>query len=491
MKNIFFISLLLISCKAHLPPPDTLSIALADEPKTLDPRRATDATGMRLVNLIFQGLVKIGPNLELLPDGARRWERQGLKYTFFLKDLFFSNGRPVSKEDILFSLAEFRKKSSVFYSAFKNIQDVQVYRVAKRLRVEITLKKFSATFLQADLPVIKILPKKEILNKKIDFSKKPFGTGHFTLESKTRAKILLKRREVSSAHPKYLSFLIVKDTLTRVQQILSGAIDLAPSVISPQKLFIFKKRNFKVVRQTGLSTTYLLMNLKNKHLKNLAVRQALAYTLDRPSLIKYKFKNYALLARSLMSPQNFFFYKQVPSHNLDLAKARKLLQGYPHPILLKFSTSNSQETVDKARVLMGQINKSPIKTRLETFEWGTFYQDLSRGQFDLALMKWVGVTDPDIYNLAFHSKNLAPKGRNRSLYKNPRLDRLLEQGIREPDKQKRRKIYERIQAIVHKNVLIIPLWHEQEISILKPSIKNYILPMNGSFSTLHLVEKDI
>ena len=127
--------------------------------------------------------------------------------------------------------------------------------------------------------------------------------------------------------------------------------------------------------------------------------------------------------------------------------------------------------------------------KLESYEWGVFYRDIQNGRFDAALMKWVGVMDPDIYRVAFHSKNFAPSGRNRSFYANQELDRLLDKAVPILEERRRKAVYDKIQEIVARDVVIIPLWHDQEIAVVKAGVKGYSLPDNGDFSSLPFARK--
>ena len=490
---------LLSACSSKELSQDTLFVVLDSKPNTLDPRKATDANGMRLVSLIFSGLVQSDAE-GLIPDSALKWELKGLSYTFYLKpNLRFSNGRLVSKQDILFSFEEFRKKGSPFYSAFKNIKSVKVLVKKKdpvgktQMLVKIFLKKFQAPFLHADLQVIKILPKKEILESPKEFYKKPFGSGDFELVKNSFHQILLKRRAPDQKISlKYISFQIIRDSFTRTQKMLSGEVDIAPSVIPLQKISQFQrqKKKFYISSRPGLSTTYLLINLRNKLLKKKKLRQALSFSLNREEIIKYKMKNYAFPARSFINPENYFFNRKLKKIKFNLNKARQIIDKIGlKGAQFQLSTSNNKDTVNKAKVLIGQISQAGLKLNLQSNEWGVFYKDVGRGAYDLALMKWVGVVDPDIYRIAFHSENESPKGRNRSFYKNKKLDKLLEEGLRAKNKKRRKQIYDRIQQLIAKDFIVIPLWHDMEISVLKTNIKNYHLRQNGDFLSLPLVKK--
>ncbi len=561
LRYIAFLCLILSSCYSKKPDKSHLFVILDSKPSSLDPRKATDANGMRLAGLIFNGFVKHGDGGELLPDAALNWRLDGLAWTFHLKpDLTFSNGRPVAREDILFSFEEFKKESSPFHFAFKNIRSVEVMPAGSQrsskaeikrssadfkppfqnsrgrargklyqpdlknhrfkgkkasvesgsetdsfgqhskssnpaggMTVKISMKDFQAPFLYSDLPVIKILPKKEILESPQKFQKKPFGAGDFELMENSYHQILLKRRAEPEAFlPRYISFQIIRDSFTRTQKMLSGESDLAPSVAPLQKIAQFQrqKQNFYVLSRPGLSTTYLLINLRHKLLQNKELRKALSLSINRREIIKHKLYGYAAPAKAFIHPDNGFFNQKLKEPAFDLPQAQSIISALGlSGRELKLSSSNNRDTVNKAQVLASQMSQTGLRISLQSNEWGAFYKDVGQGAYEIALMKWVGALDPDIYRVAFHSENRPPKGRNRSFYTNPKLDKLLDQGFKSRDKAKRKQIYDRIQKIIAEDFIVLPLWHDMEVSIAKANIENYHIRPNGDFLSLPLVKK--
>lgn len=500
--SFFFIFIIYATaCNPKHIPKNTIFIILESSPNSLDPRKATDATGMRLSDLLFRSLVKYDSASKLKPDLAFKWQLTGLVYTFYLKsNMRFSNGRLINKQDILFSFQEFQKKTSVFYSAFKNIKKVQVLKQkslnkhvkSETLILKVFLKKFQASFLYSDIPVIKILPKQEILANPKAFQKNLITSGDFSLESASFHEILLKRRVQSKTLAQFLSFQIIRDSFTRTQKMLSGESDLAPSVIPLQKINQFKrqKNKFQVISSPGLSTSYLLVNLKNKHLKNKKLRQAISLSIDREKIIKYKMHGYAVPAKSFTSPVSYFFNKNMHLSKWNLKLAKQIIYELGlQKLALKLSLSNNPSSVNIARVLMSQISQTGLKISIQSNEWGSFYKNVGQGIYELALMKWVGVRDPDIYRVAFHSENLAPRGRNRSFYKNKNLDKILDQALIIKNPNQRKHAYNKIQNIIAKNMIVIPLWHNMEVSIIKKLVKNYTLRTNGDFLSLANVSK--
>ena len=475
-------------------PKDTLVVVLDSRPETLDPRKAVSANGMRLVDLVFNSFVRLDEKGHLQADLAESWKLDQLSWIFLLQpDLKFSNGRAVTKEDILFSFQEFRENSS-FKHSFKNIDSVTVEKAPSSKKnqwlVKITLKKFQAPFISSDLPVIKILPKKESQSKK--FNKLPFGTGEWSVVKNNFRQILLKR-EKPSQNPQalqFLSFQIIRDNLTRIQKMLSKEVDLAPSVLPLNQLKKFENKDFIISSTSGFSTTYLLLNLKNSLLSQKEVREALSLAIHSQEIIQYKLYGYAMPARSFINPNDFFFNQTLKKASFDLEKAKQIITklGLTDQKLI-LSSSNNSNTRMKAKILASQISQTGLKVSLTSNDWGTFYKDVGQGAFDMALMKWVGVRDPDIYRIAFHSDNQAPKGRNRSFYSNESLDKLLDKGLIERDPLKRKFIYNKIQKQIAEDFIVIPLWHDMEISVIKSNIENYKIRANGDFLSLPVLQK--
>ncbi len=410
------LSLILTSCtKREAEDANSLIVAIGAEPNTLDPRFATDAYGMRISSLLFNSLVRIDSDLKVVGDAAKSWDYKDLVYTFELQPgLSFSNGRPLSKEDILFSFEQYRSSSSPFSSSLEAIEKVEVERQDKEdtsspFLVKLHLNEFSAKLLTADLPVVRLLPKEETLSAGTEFSRNLIGTGSFVLERQSSNEIVLRsRQDHPYAAPQYerLVFKIIRDDFTRFQRSFKGEIDIAQAEIPLARVndFVGRPDRFEVHKYPGLSMSYILLNLKDPILGQKAVREAIAQALNRQEIIQYKLEGLATEATSILTPTNPFFDSSLknPPHKPSLAKqAIQELGLGAQEMTLK--TSNSQAAVANARVIAQQLNDAGLNLRFQSYEWGTFYGDVVKGQFQLALMRWVGVMDPDIYRLAFHS----------------------------------------------------------------------------------------
>jgi peptide/nickel transport system substrate-binding protein len=466
---------------------DTLSVALGAEPVSLDPRLTTDAAGMRIAGLIFQTLVRLGPDLKPTGDLAESWRRDGRKFIFRLKpDIHFHDGRALTAEDIEYSFDQFRA-SGAFASTVDIVKSVKAsVGPDGRLEVTIDLDHYSEAFLVTVLPIIRILPKKEAADP--TFGAHPLGTGPYKFVSMDASAVRLDAVRAKTPH---LVFKIVRDDFTRYQKMLNGEIDIAQAEITYDKVKDFEARpkDFQVIRYPGLAMTYISLNFKDPLLKQKAVRTALAQTLDREAILKYKLFGFATEATSLLTPDNPYYnssLKNLPSDPTAAAAAIEKLGLKGQKLVLK--TSNAPQAIDNGRVLVNQLRRTGLDIEMQSFEWATFYDDVKKGRFQMATGRWVGNVDPDIYAQVFHSRE-TPPGRNRGSYVNPTLDQLLESALRQEDPSKRKKSYDVVQKIVLDDLAVLPLWYDLQVAIANKRVVNYRPEQVGDFRPLVEVSK--
>jgi len=464
-------------------------MALSSGPATLDPRYATDAVGERIDELIFDTLIRIGPDLRPLPRAAEKWQLDGHTYTFYLRPgLRFHNGRPLTREDVEFSLDAYRGARSPFASNFDFIKAVRVTEKAGQILLNIEVKTVSDKLLNGYLKFIKLLPKAETLEAGADFTNHLIGTGGYRFVRQDANEIEL---ESVTAKTKHLIFKIIRDDFTRYQKLLKGEVDIAQMEITPDRVADFQKRpdEFQVFLYPGLNMTYMLVNFRDPWLAKMPAREALSLALNRPEIIRYKLYGQAREATSLLTPQNPYFAQGLQAPAYDLSAAKKFLsEAGPPPSEIVLKTSNTPQAVDNGKVLAYQMSQAGVQVKVRSYEWGTFYSDIKHGNFQLATMKWVSVLDPDIYKLAFHSTE-KPPGRNRGSYSNPEVDRLLDQGTDEPDISKRKAVFDRVQKLILDDLAVIPLWYDEQVAIARKNVMDYHPDSSGDYWSLFQVYK--
>jgi peptide/nickel transport system substrate-binding protein len=489
MKLVSLILLcLIISCtKSEIPDRNTLNVALSSPPSTLDPRRTTDATGQRIVALLFNSLVRTGPDLRVMGDASESWTYKDLVYTFKLKKgLKFSNGRALAASDIDFTFKEYKKNGSPFQSTLSPVTSVKVDTKGDDTYVRLQLSKFHAPLLD-DLSSIKLLPQAEVEKAGDDFGRNPIGTGSYVFKSQDSQQIVIEAR---TEHPVVVPktakvvFKIIQDDSTRNLKMKKGAIDIAQQELPQNKINEYENHaDFRVVKFPGLSMNYLLLNLRNEKLQNLKLRKAMSLSINRDEIIKFKLSGLGTPASTIITPIHPMFVKELRAPVFDLAAAKQLAKDLIQGTEFTLKTSNIPSAVENGKVVAHQLEQTGLKVKLQSYEWATFYGDVKTGNFELALMRWVGTTDPDIYRLAFHSSELPP-GRNRGAYINKTLDKLLEAGPTIVDSVKRYEHYKKIQTIVLEELPIIPLWYDTQVAVIHSRVNDYDPPINGDYTGL-------
>lgn len=472
----------------------TLYVGISTAPVTLDPRRATDAFSARILGLIYEPLVTMDADLQFVGVLAESWKKTKSEYVFHLKKgLTFSDGSPISRSDILFSINEFQKPTFPFATVFKVIQSVEVEGPEDQpQQVRISLNQVSATFL-TDLAVIGIMKKAHVEALGADFSRHPLGSGPYVLESLGVNDVSLRLRpdyrDPSPWMPRIV-FKIVRDDTTRYLKLRKGEIDLVQSDLPVTKAIEFRSLpGFRTVERSALAMSYMLVNHQDVDLKKPNIRRAIAWAIQRDDVIRFKMEGLGEAATSILSPENPFFNARLQWPKNGLEEARKLLAlDPPKSKEWTLKVSNKSTAVEKAQVLAAQIQKLGIEVRVQTLEWGTYYEDIKKGNFQLATMAWVGVTDPDIYRVSLHSREFPP-GRNRGRYSSPEMDRLTDEGFATEDFAARKRIYDRVQEVAFQDLATIPLWHDKQVAILHAGIENYRLPVAGDYNELKWVRK--
>jgi peptide/nickel transport system substrate-binding protein len=185
----------------------------------------------------------------------------------------------------------------------------------------------------------------------------------------------------------------------------------------------------------------------------------------------------------------------LPRYDYDPNKARRLLDaaGYPSVNGVRFhlamKTSTDENTRLMVAVMQQQLRDVGIALDIRTFEFATFFADVTSGAFQLYSLRWIGGNeDPDIFDAAFHSRNFPPSGRNRSFYSNPRIDTLIDEASRQTDQNIRKGLYGEVQEILAQDVPSINLWYFDNVLVHARRIRDVTLNPSGNYDFLKTAE---
>jgi peptide/nickel transport system substrate-binding protein len=501
MRRVFALVavLVLAGCHGAQRDPRTVVFLIESSPTNLDPRIGTDAQSERIFALMFDGLVDHDANFNFTPALATSWEQQNqLTVIFHLRSgVRFHDGRPLSARDVKWSIDSMRNgtvisaKSTVFAS-------VDSVEVRDPLTVIFHLKH-SDNFLLRNLATgsVGVVPE----GSGRDFWKNPVGTGPFRFVSQQIDQdVVIERNPDSwSQVPKLerVRFAIVPDTITESLELEKGSGDVAVNSLPIDSLPVLaERRNLKVEQSVGTEIQYLAFNLRDPLLADAHVRQAIACAIDRNLIIQTVLRGYAHPAVSLLPESHWAWTGDVAHYDYNPARAEQLLDAAGHSrgqdgvrFRLIMKTSNDQGTRVLAAVLQQELAKIGVALDLRSFEFATFYSDVTRGAFQMYSLRWVGGNEqPDIFGYTFMSSNFSPKGANRAHYSNARLDALLTEANENVDTAARRKDYVEAQQILASDLPAFNLWYLDTIVVHNRRLINVTPSSSGDYGFLKTAE---
>ena len=499
--RVFAIALctLVLSC-ARKPSSNTLVMIIESSPTNLDPRVGLDAQSERIDGLLFDNLLARNEHLSVSPSLAERWEIPNpTTYIFHLrKDLKFSDGRPLTSRDVKWSYeslieGKVRSAKAATYKAVERIETPDDSTVIFRLK-----KPWAALLWNVSSPGMGVVPD----GSGAEISDYPIGSGPFRLASAELDKEVVIERNNNywdeKAKLDRVRFAVVPDTTTRALELRKGSADVAvnefdfyPEIVSTLE----RQSHLSVLSGPGTRLGYMAFNLRDPILQNLRVRQALAYAIDRQPLIHYLLRDFARPAASVLPPESWAYDTKVQAYPHDPEAARRLLDAAGYPAIngirfhLTMKTSTEESSRAMAAVFQQQLREVGIALDIHSYEFATFFADVTRGEFQIYSLRWVGGNeDPDMFEYAFDSARIIPNGANRQYYRNPRVDQLIAQAQTEVDQNTRKQDYTEIQQILAEDLPYIDLWYFDNVMVYSSRVRNLHLNPSGNYDFLKTAE---
>jgi peptide/nickel transport system substrate-binding protein len=485
----------LTGCSATRPSPQTVTMVIENSPTSLDPRIGVDAFSEHIGSLIFDSLVHRNAHFNLEPWLATSWETPDpLTYRFHLRtDVLFHNGKPLTATDVKYTLDSMRNGTVITAKAgaFARIDHIDAPDAAT---VVIHLKQPDAALLwNLSDGAIGIVP----AGSGRDFAFHPIGSGPFRFVSQMQDDEVVIERSDNSWQPRpaiaRIRFAVVPDAITRALELEKGSADVCINCLTADMVSALAKRpNLQVESGPGTNLNYISFNTQDSVLRDLRVRQAIAYAMNRPLIISSLWRDRARLAESLLPPQHWAWTGDVQQYPHDPAKANALLDagGWKRGkddvrFHLTMKTSTDETSRLLALILQQQLRDVGIALEVRSFEFATFYSDISKGAFQMYTLRWLGGNeDPDIFRYAYDSHMFPPHGANRGRYVNAELDGLIKEGAASSDQALRRADYVKVQQILAAELPSINLWYLDAVLVHTRRLQNVHISSSGNFDFL-------
>lgn len=486
-------------CRSSQRDPHTVVFLIESSPANLDPRVGTDGQSEHIDELLFDGLVEHDASFRFTPALAERWEQPDqLTWVFHLRDgVRFHDGRKMTALDVVWSVDSMRNGTVISPKAatYASVSKVE----ATDDRTVVFHLKHADNFLLRNLATgaIGIVPG----GSGRDFWRHPVGTGPFRFVSQQIDQdVVVERNPFSwSASPKIdrVRFAVVPDAITQALELEKGSADLAVNSLPMDALPVLARRpDLEIADGPGTQIQYLAFNIRDPLLKQALVRKAVACAIDRKLIIATLLHGHARPALSLLPANHWAWTDAMERYDYDPARAEQMLDQAALPrasngvrFHLTMKTSTDEDTRLLAAVLQQQLAKVGIVLDQRSYEFATFYSDVTRGAFQMYSMRWIGGNEqPDIFGYAFSTARFSPKGANRGHYSNARLDALLDDASANSDNDRRRADYVEAQQILARDLPAVNLWYKDTVVVHNRRLTQVTPTPSGSYTFLETAE---
>lgn len=435
-----------------------------------------------VTSVIFASLVSTDKQGKPIPELAEKWDISSdqLTYTFHLrKDLKFSDGSPLTADDVAFTLTLLHDKA---YEGEVDISQYAVkggkeYKEGKATSIEgiqvvdpqtikITTEKVNsqAIFVLGGTVLSKAYYGKDYKqNTSLDYLKelygKPLAAGPYKFEKYIPGQEVrfVANENYYAGKPKIPNFIYkITSGDTKLQLFQTGEVDHTSLGTGDEVLEQAKALQFANIQiETAASFSYIYMNNNKPYLKDKKVRQALIYGLDRKKYVDTALKGYGTVANVPIHPTSWAYTEEgVNKYEYDKEKAKKLLDEAGWKVgsdgirekdgqklkLSYFGPSSAKDSDLLIPIAKENYKEIGVEFNPEFMDFNTMLSKVNKGDYDLASVATPITSDPSEtageYLSSANEKSLG--------YKNAKVDELIQKGIETVDIEKRKPIYKEL-----------------------------------------------
>ncbi|MGE2723998.1 ABC transporter substrate-binding protein [Mycolicibacterium pulveris] len=452
-----------------------LIAAISGEPDQLDPHKTTAYFSFEVLENVFDTLVEPDENLEMRPALAQSWDvsPDQLSWTFHLRrGITFHDGSPFTADDVVYS--------------YRRIMDEKLANVDKFSAVaDVTAPDPHTAVVHLDRPTpnlltnlggfkgMAIVSRRNVESGQI--ATHPIGTGPFSfLAQKSGDSITLK------ANPSYwdgpppisgVTFRFISEPSTALSALQAGEVDWTDSVPTQRVAQLREDDSITLAVTASNDYWYLALNEARRPWNDVRVRQAIAYGVDRAAIVAATSYGTAT-ANQLAIPEGNPWYTPYDRYRYDLDTAQRLLDeaGVDDVDLDLLVTTEYPETVTAAQIIADNLAPLGITVSIRTVDFATWLDEQNTGNFDMLMMGWLGNIDPDdFYYAQHHSQGTS----NAQKFSDPEVDRLLDAGRVETDRQARGALYDEAATLIADKVSYIFLYNPSVIQAWTPELTGY------------------
>lgn len=470
-----------------------LIAAIAGEPDQLDPQKTSAYFSFEVLENVFDTLVEPDADLRMRPALAESWDVSAdqLTWTFHLRrGVTFHDGSPFGAADVVYSYRRIIDEKLSNVDKFAAVTDVTAPDPAT---VVIRVRQPTPNLLTnlGGFKGMAIVSRANVESGQI--ATHPVGTGPFSFVSQRSGDSI-----TLAANPTYwggapaipgVTFQFISEPSTALSALQAGEIDWTDAIPTQRVAQLRDDDSLHLAVTPSNDYWYLALNEARAPWNDVRVRQAIAYAIDRQSIVQATSYGTAV-ANQLAIPQGNPWYVPYDRYRYDLDEARRLLaEANAAPTSMDLLvTSEYPETVTAAQVIAANLAPLGITVNIRTVDMATWLDEQNSGHFDMLMMGWLGNIDPDDFYYAQHHTDGSS---NAQKFSDPEVDRLLDAGRVQTDTALRARDYAQAATRIADEVSYLYLYNPSVIQAWRPDLTGYEARRDGAvrFRTARLGEQ--
>lgn len=478
-----------------------ISIGISRAPGSFTPFDRADFSQLNIASLLFNPLMEMDDNLTFVSSLADSIETKD-NQTFIAKlnpKAKWSDGKPVTADDVLFSLEMIThpKASSFFASQFSLLEGLdnqgkitsggfQDFPGAKKIddhtiQFHTKVPVDTMTFHEKVSINLKASPKhilKDADPEKLQqnpFLQNPnvsYGAFTFVAYQKNQYVELAAYKDYFKGAPKLNKlFFKIMPAENIVVQLQSGEIQMNFPEIGAIPVQDFERvKNMSNIRVlSGKPLNDKFMGINTKHIPDPKARQALAYAINRTSLVTNLMKGEGEVSYGPIPPASPFYNKNLNGsypYNPEKAKQQLKEAGWDPNRTLQLLVFNGEKLIEQSADIIAQnLKDAGISVQVQKMDAGAAVQKMKKQDFDLFILGNRFKLDPDL--TPFYGTGAS---NNFVLYGNQEMDELLSKGLKSTESAERKNIYNKIQEIFIRDMPAVPLFLDNRLRAVNKKV---------------------